>query len=337
MILTPLPYKNTSLFYHNQLKTSTPMTDFSKTQVNWDNFKCRCSGIHKIMANGKGKSALSEKQLEELKLLKMKLDLGKTFTENQKQRFAELTLREDSPAKYPFGDTCIEYLGEVYALQKYGMVPVGKEVELEQLQKGRLAEADSISLLSFVDDAFYSKNEERIENDFLIGEPDIFNGEEIMTSDKIIDVKNSFDMPGFIKKINAPILGANKLQVQGYMDITGAKNGEIAHVLVSMPLIMQIEMRKRLFFKGDYATEENAEFKMRWEILERSMNFDHVPPRERVFKIKVEPFTKEEQTKLYDKVKMCRDWLYEFDEMHSNMNKNLDGTVPHRTLDEKIV
>lgn len=305
--------------------------------TNWDEFKCRCSSIHKIMSNGKGKGSLSQTQLDELKLLKMKLDTDKKLTERQKERFTELTLREDAPVKYTFGDTCIEYLGEVYSLYKYDMVPISKEMELEQIQKGRLAEADSISLLSFVDDAFYSKNEERIHNDFLIGEPDIFNGEEIMTSSKIIDVKNSFDMPGFIKKINVPILGANKLQVQGYMDITGAQEGEIAHCLVSMPLIMQIEMRKKLFYKGEYATEENVEFKLRWQMLEKSMNFDHIPPRQRVFKIKVEPFTLEDRDRLYDKVKICREWLYEFDEVHSNLNKNLNSTVQYRTLDEKIV
>jgi len=217
-------------------------------------------------------------------------------------------------------DSCIEYLMEVYSWETTGKVAVRKEVGIEQLEKGKDVEGDSIMLLSVVENVFYEKNDERVHNDFLSGEPDIFIGDNIMNASKITDIKSCYDYPSFLKKINCDLENGWKQQVQGYMDITGATEGEIAHCLVNMTLISREDLRKKIFFKMNVATEDNPEFKAKWEIIERSMIFDDIPMHKRVFKIPVEPFTEIERQQVYDRVKVCREWLWKFDEMYQSLN-----------------
>lgn len=281
------------------------------------NWKCRCSGIHKIMANSRSNPQLTEKQAVRLKELESK----ESLTERQRTEFGDLLARKENIGKVFLSDSCISYLSEVYAWEKWGMIPFPKEFyEIEQLKKGKMAEEDSITLLSVVDGVLYSKNDERICNDFLSGEPDIFLGDNIMSADKIIDIKTSFDMPSFLKKLYEDLNKAYELQIQGYMDITGAQEGELAYCLVDMPEIMILDFKKKLFYKMDVATEENIEFKEAWEMMENSMRFKNIPVHQRVFRQKVEPFTEADRQSVYDRVKLCREWLFNFDEQMENLN-----------------
>ena len=52
------------------------------------------------------------------------------------------------------------------------------------------------------------------------------------------------------------------------------------------------------------------------------MRFDHMPVHKRVHKIKIEPFSEFERQKLYDRVKIGRDWLNEFHEKYKRLNIN---------------
>jgi hypothetical protein len=69
------------------------------------------------------------------------------------------------------------------------------------------------------------------------------------------------------------------------------------------------------------ATEESPVFKEKWQIIQHSMDFRHIPPHKRVFKKNVERMTNEQQARLYNQVKICREWLYKFDEEYNNLNK----------------
>lgn len=93
-------------------------------QVNWDNFKCRCSAISKIMATSRSNPCLTETQTKELAELEKKQSL----TEVQSKRLAELLVKKENSAKVILSDTAIEYLMEVYAWETEGMVPVSKEI-----------------------------------------------------------------------------------------------------------------------------------------------------------------------------------------------------------------
>jgi hypothetical protein len=272
------------------------------------------------MASSKSNPTLTEKQSLRLSELEAKSSL----TAKQASDMASLLVRKENGTKNSLSDGCIDYLVSVYAWEVYGRVPISKELmEVDQMRKGKMVENDSIELLSFIDDTIYTKNDQRIHNEFLSGEPDvIITGlEDIPT--KIIDIKSSFDLPGFFMKAFSEPPLSYTYQVQGYCDISGALEGEIAYCLVNSPETMISDAKRKLLYMMNVATEENTEFKETWANLERSMVFDDIPASERVIRFDIEPFTDEERNKVYDRVKVCREWLWNFDEKHRKIKKSV--------------
>lgn len=290
--------------------------------MDWQTYKCRCSAISKIMSESRESPLLTENQEKELSELRIKIDSGKVLTANQQVKIIELQIKEKNRGKIILSATAIEHLMEHYALVTQGMVSVSKEMDIATLQKGKMQEKEGIALLSIVDGVEYSKYEgERIFNDYLSGLPDIFIGKEVMKATKIVDLKNSWDYPCFLKKINTPLDPANKVQIQGYLDITGAPEGEVADVLTNMPETIMNDYKRKLFYKMGVVTDEAPEYKEAEAIMLNSMIFDKIPRRMRVFKKSVAPFEEFYRQRVYDKVKICRDWLFNFDETYQKLNK----------------
>lgn len=273
------------------------------------------------MSNKQGFAPLTDIQIARRAELESKLAAG-TITAKQGEELCNLTLKDEKSKEILLSDTCVDYLLDAYAEKRWETLPVDKEfMEIQQIEKGKLAEEEAITLISIVDGIIYSKNEERIENDFLSGIPDVFLGEHIMAAEEIIDAKSCFDHPGFLKKIDQPLENGWEEQVQGYMDITGAKKGFIAHCLPNMPESMMLEYKRKLLFKMNVISEESPAFKKVWAKFEKSMLFDRIPPQMRVHKVPVEPFSQSRRQQIYDRVKVCRDWLWKFDETYQKLNQ----------------
>lgn len=285
--------------------------------MDWSNFKVRCSAISKVMANSRSNPVLTEKQAEEL----VSLQARSVLTEPMKLKLADLLVKKENSSKIILSDTCISYLMEAYSWETTRKVSVSKEMDIEFTQKGKLVEQDSIELLSFVEGIEYRKNEKRVENDFLSGIPDIFIGDDIFKAEKVTDIKSIWDYPGFLCKIHSGAANGNTEQLQGYGDITGARDLEVANCLITMPETIINDYLFRLARKMDCVTTENPEYKLEAAKLENSMRFDDIPKHQRVFKFKIEPFTDFERQALYDRVKVCRDWLCKFDEEYQILNK----------------
>jgi hypothetical protein len=268
------------------------------------------------MSNSRDNAPLTEKQNSRI----IELEYKSNITDKQREEYAELYAKREASKKTSLGDTAIEYLTEVYFWERYQKRPLKEQFEIQQMTKGKLVEEESITLLSIVEGVLYEKNNEQIENDFLRGEPDVYIGQEIMQATKITDIKSCWDAPIFGKKINQGLDNGYKEQVQGYMDITGAQEGEVAYCLVDMPMIMQGDFKKKLFYSGEYISDESPTFLKDWNEQLRSMTFNDMPHHERVFRIKVDPFSDFDRQKVYDRVKYCREWLNNFDEMFRNMN-----------------
>jgi hypothetical protein len=285
--------------------------------VNFDNFKVRCSAIGKILTNSKDNPCLTEKQAIRLDELQAK----PTLTEKQSIELAELLVKKDNSTKVILSDTCIEYLMEAYALHVHGKRSVTKELDIEFYEKGKLQEEESITLLSRVEKIFYIKNDQRVENDYLSGEPDIYSGVSIMQAIRITDIKSVWDYPGFLKRTQKGLEPHHDEQVKGYMDITDAPQGEVAYCLVNMPETIKNDYKRKLFYRMNAATDEDIEYKRAAAVLEQSMSFDDIPMEQRVFKVSLSPFTTFERQRVYDRVKVCRDWLNTFHEEYLKLNK----------------
>lgn len=282
-----------------------------------EDFKCRCSAINQMLTEKQGYAPLTENQLNRIKELEAK----DKRTDKQAIELTELILRRNKPKEIVLSDTCIGYLMEHYAFVTEGAISVTKEFDIEYFDKGRRQEAEAIETLSEVDGVEYSKNTDRIFNDFLTGEPDIFLGENVYKATVIYDTKASWGYPGFLKKINCGVDNANKQQIQGYCDISGAGEGYVADVLVNMPDTIINDYKFRLAKKMDVIDTYSKEFQTAEDKLMLSLNFDRIPKHKRVFKKKVEPFTDFERQKVYDKVNICREWLVKFHEQYQKLNK----------------
>src|SRR4051812_249705 len=132
------------------------------TGFDWDKFKCRCSGINKILANKQGNAPLTEKQEEKLKELEAK-EKDKGLTGPQQLELTSLYAKREMSKELVLSDGCIDYLMEVYAWETEQMIPVNKEsMDLMQTKKGKIAEAEAVILLSRVDKVMYQVNKDRL-------------------------------------------------------------------------------------------------------------------------------------------------------------------------------
>jgi hypothetical protein len=281
------------------------------TNINWDSFKCRCSSINKLLTNGAGGRQITEKQSAELK----KLEEKEKRTPVQDEEILRLQALKSNSGNVVLGDTCITYLMEVYAWETEQMVSLNKEaLETMPMLKGKKGEREAGLLLSVVDGEMYSAHKERIFNEYLSGEVDFYLGDSIYAAKNITDIKTSFDYPIYLKKLHTGLESGQMEQLQGYGDITTAKELYVANCLVSFTPEMIEDMKWKIMRKTGAVTEESPDFKELWQTFERSMLYDHIHPNLRVSKIKIEPFTEFEKQKLYDRVKYCREFLYKFHE-----------------------
>lgn len=288
------------------------------TEVNFNEFKCRCSAISKMMAASRDNPVLTEKQSLRLS----ELEKRATLTEPMKLGMADLLVKKENSTKVVLSDTCIQYLMEWYSWHVWGKIPVDKEaMDIEYTRKGKTQENEAIALISRVEREVYIKNEVRISNDYLSGEPDIFKGEEIMKATVILDNKCIWDAPGFLYSIHKKPENGYVDQVSGYMDITSASEGYIVKTLVDMPEEIILDYQYKLLKKMNCITTESPEFRDEWAKWERSMRFDDIPKEQRVYKIPVDPFTPERKQMIYDRVKVCREWLWNFHNLYSMFNK----------------
>lgn len=286
------------------------------SSYNWYQWKCRCSSISKILSNAQSNAPITEKQLERLK----ELDEKPIRTEKQSIELTELIQKRENSKKIVLGDVAVSYLMEVYAWETVRKCSVTKELNVDFIQKGKMGEKEGLELLSYCENYFYEKNTERVFNDFLSGEPDTFKGDHIMEAETVPDIKIIWDYPGFLCKIDKAAEREYRFQLAGYADITGAKEAFVANCLIDTPEPIRNDYKKKLFYKGDYLTEESPQFLAAWEPIERSMIFRDIPILQRFNKVHVELFSDYERNQIYERVKFCREWLADFDTKYKQLN-----------------
>lgn len=213
--------------------------------------------------------------------------------------------------------TAKTHLKNVYIQEKYGRE---KDIVTRQMQKGIEVEEDSITLLSRVQKKMLYKNEERLYNDYITGLPDIFEGKNIHESDSITDIKSSYDLFTFMSNIGEPLDSSYYYQLQGYMALSGAKIAYIAYCLVNTPAHIIESEKYYLLKKMDVISEESPEFIKEAMKIDKNMTFDDIPKEERVL-----IFTVERDdliiSKIYNKVLKAREYLREFEQIHTNFNQ----------------
>lgn len=162
------------------------------------------------------------------------------------------------------------YLNEIYREQKYGRVA---EFESKYTEKGKVQEENAITLFCRINKLFYKKNTERLNNDFITGEPDIHDGLTIRTCSHGVDIKCSWSLFTF------PYPG-DKLPVcyewqnQSYMFLTGAKKWTTAYCLMNAPGNLIMNEKKSVWYKMDMPDEADPEYVEKCINIEKNMIFN---------------------------------------------------------------
>lgn len=207
-------------------------------------------------------------------------------------------------------ETAKTHLIDVFVSNKYGR---NTDIQNKYIQKGLLVEEDSITLYSRLTKTFYKKNEEPLTNDYIKGTPDLFSGKSIQKADHITDIKSSFDVFTFFRNHNNDLNNLYYWQVQGYMDLTGAKTASVAYCLVDTPDVIINDEKRKLMWKMGVATSENEDFKQACDELDRLLTYSDIPMNERLIEFFVE--RNDEQIELMHKrVEKAREYLIALEE-----------------------
>jgi len=207
--------------------------------------------------------------------------------------------------------TAQKHLIEVYIAEKYGRV---KDIQTKQMKKGVEAEDDSIQLLNKYWNVSYSKNQERFKNDFISGHPDI------ITDNKVVDIKSSYDLWTFLGNIPDKLDNLYYWQLQAYMWLTGATHGHIAYCLVNTPFGIIEQEKRYLLNKMDVISEESPEYVKEAMKLEFNMTFDDIAVPERILIFNVDR-NEDDILRIQHKVEKAREFLSELEKTHINFNK----------------
>lgn len=185
-----------------------------------------------------------------------------------------------------------------------------KEFSTKYTQKGLEVEGDAIQFISEqLGLGLVFKNEERFENDFLQGTPDL------IVSDCVIDNKSSWDCFTFpLFDIEIP----EKYywwQLQGYMSLTGKNNAKLIYTLMDTPeWIIDNEVEKELRFNRVDLDEVTMEVREQMSSKYRYSNLDP-KLRLKIFEIKRNDAAIDA---IHQKVIKCREYI---DLLTNKLNK----------------
>lgn len=128
------------------------------------------------------------------------------------------------------GETAKVHCQDVYISAIYNR---REEISNKFLDKGNEREEDAITLVSRINKIFYIKNSERLTNDFITGEPDLFLGKSVRDADETTDTKCSWSLHTFYRAKKGKLDKDYYWQGQGYMSLTGAKKHTLTYCLVN--------------------------------------------------------------------------------------------------------
>ena len=221
-----------------------------------------------------------------------------------------------SKAAGELSKTAKTHLKSVYILEKYGRE---KELKSKPITKGIEVEEDSITLLARVMKRMLYKNEQRLNNDFITGLPDVYDGKTIYESNYIIDIKSSYDLHSFIANIGEPLDRDYYYQLQGYMALSGAPKAYIAYCLVDTPSHIIEGEKFKLLKSMDVISEESPQFYAEALKIEKNMTFGDIPKEERVLLFQVER-NDEVISAMYSMVVKAREYLQDLESQHLTFN-----------------
>jgi hypothetical protein len=231
------------------------------SELVFKNWKARASSIGKLMGS---LNKITQNQLDELRKLEERVlesmnNPKLALTENMRIKLGELKAKRDAPDELSKGAK--SYLDEVFRDLFWKRK---RFLANKYLEKGNFQEQNALDLLSKVDNAFYSKNDEYFENEYVCGTPD--------NVDKIVrDTKCSFDLESFE---NSDITTLYESQIKAYCWLTNLNKGQLVYCCVNNPVHQILNEKTRMFYQAGNPDDDNESWIKAIQQLERNMVFD---------------------------------------------------------------
>ena len=240
--------------------------------------RSRCHNLSDLMSEGQGKSNMDRYQdaVEQEKSLLDRLETLSPGAKATREKTLESLrkVRELLPAlqkvkdEPSVGETAYKAARALYRQARYKRGRVN--MQNKYVRKGLLVEEMSIEALSILTGQYYQKNERLLENEYLLGTPDIFLLDHIDTpienALRIEDVKNTWDLDSFLEKtVMEKYETRYWWQLQGYMHLLpNVKEARIDYLLVNAPFDSVIREIKNTSYLWE--GEENIPVEQKWAI-----------------------------------------------------------------------
>lgn len=216
------------------------------------------------------------------------------------------------------GQTAIKRLVKVYAFEKWGREEI---ITADSLTKGIEQEGLGIELVNRVEGKKFVKNEERIENSFFSGIPDMFEGKDIRKAKLIADNKCPFSAQTFLENEINELKKIYDAQLHCYADLCQSPKAAVYFTLVDSPeSIILKKINKLKWDMGVIDDSVDDEFKQAVAELEFNHRFDDIPEKERVIKVEVQ-IENQKILAAHAAAEKAREWLAEFDELRMSRYK----------------
>lgn len=188
--------------------------------------------------------------------------------------------------------TAMSYLDDLFIEYRYGRK---KYITSPAMEKGTIVESDSIQLYCDVTKQSLFKNNGLLQNELIIGTPDV--------TTPLIDIKSSQDIWTF-HKVNENDANSNYFwQLAGYAMLLNVYEAQLVYVLVDTPEHLIVDEVMRTTYKLDDSKHAEVEDQIR-----KNLTYSDIPERDRIKSFTFE-FTDQHFDAIREKVHVCRSYL----------------------------
>jgi len=228
-------------------------------------WKERCSSLGHLMTNLQTKED-KQKLKDDIKILENERDLGINvngnkvkWTDNKIESLNKL--KEKLNADDELSSGIKTHLDDVFRAVYWNR---SRMLSNKYLEKGNIMEEDALQLVSDVDNEFYIKNKDLLQNDYIIGTPD--NKQDI-----IRDTKCNWDMTTFDK---AELTSLYEWQIKAYAWLDDKTEGELCYTLVNCTYNQLDKAKRDLYYQLGCPDDDDEKYLEGLKQIERNMIFD---------------------------------------------------------------
>lgn len=273
------------------------------------------------MARPKGCTDLTPSQKEKFAILQLKEKL----TESEQKTMEILLAKRERFNNPELSVAAKKYMITRYSWEKYNRGSLSTNEKTSCLVKGNDLEADAIKMLCKRDRTKYIRGEEFVSNDFIFGKCDIYSPER----NKVVDIKVSWGIHTYLPNHISNLSIKYWMQMQAYLELYNLDKGEVCWVLLNTPLFL-LDREKAKCTEKYMSGEIDAEkFEESMERLDLNYDYTKIPTTRKIITFVVNR-DKGFIEKVYKKVEKCREYMAEFDKIHSN-NKKIITLAEHYT------